>query len=72
MNELSLERMEEIKGGNYWDCAGTALGLISLGFAIASVPVTGPIGFGLIVGLTTGTLSTGISGGSCLYGFIDY
>ena len=71
MKELSLESMEKINGGSL-DCVGTALGLISLGFAIASVPVTGPIGIGLIVGLTTGTLATGISGGMCLNGFVNY
>ena len=70
MKELSFERMEQVNGGS-WDCIGTALGVISLAFAVASVPVTGPIGVGLIVGLTTGTLSTGISGGMCLYGFIS-
>ena len=71
MKELSIERMEEINGGSGLDCVGTALGLIGLAFAVASVPVTGPIGVGMIVGLTTGTLSTGISGGMCLYGFIS-
>jgi len=71
MKELSVESMEKINGGS-WDWVGTALGLISLGFAVASVPVTGPIGIGLIVGLTSGTFATGISGGLCLNGFMNY
>ena len=63
--------MEKVNGGS-WDCVGAVFGVISLGFAVASVPVTGPIGIGLIVGLSTGTFATGISGGSCLNGFIGY
>jgi hypothetical protein len=63
--------MEVIQGGDGWDCIGFGLGAVSLAFAIASVPVSGPIGVSLAVGLATGTFGTGISGGSCLYGMIS-
>lgn len=70
MKTLELNQMENIQAGGWLDCLGFALGVIGTAVAIASVPVTGPIGAGLATGLATGAIGTGISGAGCLETFI--
>ena len=70
MIELSIEKMENVKGGDLPSCAGAVVGVIAIVAGIAMVP-TGPLGWAAAGWLYTGAvasgLGTGYSLGSCIF-----
>lgn len=76
VNIFKLKKHENIKfgrngeggGGVRWlSCLGFGIGLLGVAAAIASVPVTGPVGVGVAAQIIGGSIATGLSGGDCLF-----
>jgi len=63
MKELSLEKMENLNGGGFWDVFCNAAGAAGVGTGIAIevglCASLGPIGFGVIAGISAGCLIYG-------------
>lgn len=68
MKSLSIERMEEVQGGDVPGCLSAVAGLIGFGFAIALTPATGGSSLvlaGALSGALLGGVTTGLSIAQC-------
>ena len=74
MKTLELSQLETLEGGGSGSferavgCAGFAIGVFGLAFAIAAVPATGGVSLATYASIYAGAVGTGISMASCFPG----